>query len=116
LGRHLAGLCALALLCACSRTPQTDADLQGEAENAVDQKIDTQGAFTLMESVVAQQIACGHVSAPEAPNLGKVDQDFVYLHGRLIMDDEPDFDQAAMECDVAASGGTTWNVNANADD
>jgi hypothetical protein len=99
------------MLASCASHPKTDAELQGEAENAVDQKLDTQGTFSLMEAVAAQQIACGHVLAADAPNRGKVDQDFVYLHGRLIMDDDPDFDQAAMECDVAASGGNSSAVN-----
>jgi len=98
-------------LAACAQHPQTDDGLRGEAENAVDRKLDTEGTFTLMESVAAQQIACGHVFAAEAPGRGRVDQDFVYLHGRLIMDDDPDYDQAATECDVAASGGNSSAVN-----
>jgi len=99
------------LLASCAQHPQTDEGLKGEAENAVDRKLDTEGTFTLMESRAAQQIACGHVFAAEAPGRGKVDQDFVYLHGRLIMDDDPDFDQAAMECDVAESGGNSLAIN-----
>ena len=111
MGKLLQHTMALLLLTSCASHPKTDADLQGEAENAVDQKLDTQGTFTLMEAVAAQQIACGHVSAPDVPGRGKVDQDFVYLRGRLIMDDDPDFDQAAMECDVAASGGNSSAIN-----
>ena len=88
----------------------TDQELQGAAQHAVDDKLETQAAFTLMESTAAQQIACGHAFTADAPNRGRVDQDFVYLHGRLIMDDDPSYDQAAMECDVAASGGNSMTV------
>jgi len=98
-------------LVGCSRHPQTDQDLQGEAENAVDRKLDAQGTFSLMEAFASQQIACGHVFAADAPNLGKVDRDFVYLHKRLIMDDDADFDQAATECDIAASGGNSADIS-----
>jgi hypothetical protein len=111
-----AAMCAAMLLAACARHPMTDQELQGKAQHAVDDKLETQAAFTLMESVAAQHIACGHAFAADAPNRGKVDQDFVYLHGRLIMDDDPDFDQAAMECDVAASGGNSMAVQNTADD
>ena len=105
-----AAMCAVLLLAACARHPMTDQELQGEAQHAVDDKLETQAAFTSIESTAAQQIACGHAFATDAPNRGRVDQDFVYLHGRLIMDDDPDFDQAAMECDVAASGGNAMAV------
>jgi hypothetical protein len=93
----------------------TDQELQGEAQHAVDDKLETQAAFALMKSTAAHQIACGHAFAADAPNRSKVDQDFVYLHGRLIMDDDPDFDQAAMECDVASSGGNSMAVENTAD-
>ena len=105
-----AAMCAALTLGACARHPMTDQELQGKAQHAVDDKLDTQAAFTLMEATAAQQIACGHAFASDALNRGKVDQDFVYLHGRLIMDDDPDFDQAAMECDVASSGGNSMAV------
>jgi hypothetical protein len=98
-------VCALLLMVACSPHRQSDQDLQGEAQSAVDSRLDTQATFSEMASSANQQISCGHVSAADAPNRGKVDRDFVYLHGRLVMDDEPDYDQAAMECDVATSGG-----------
>ena len=103
----IAAICGLLLVAACSGRAQSDQDLQSEAQNAVDTKLDAQASFTEMESSAEQQIACGHAFALDAPNRGKVDRDFVYLHGRLIMEDDPDFDQAAMECDVAASGGNS---------
>jgi hypothetical protein len=103
--RRVAVIGVAFLLAACSNHQPTDQELQGEAEYAVDAKLDTQASFTLMESSAEHRIACGHAFAPDAPDRGKVDQDFVYLHGRLIMDDDPSYDQAAMECDVAASGG-----------
>jgi hypothetical protein len=116
LNRKFAIIVGALLLAACAGHPQTDQELQGEAQHAVDDKLETQASFTVMEAVAAQRIACGHASAPDAPGRGKVEQDFVYLHGRLIMDDDPDFDQAAMECDIAASGGNsaaTENVAAD---
>ena len=111
LKKMCAAMCVALLSGACARLPMTDQELQGDAQHAVDDKLETQAAFTLMESVVAQHIACGHAFAADAPNRGRVDQDFVYLHGRLIMDDDLDFDQAAMECDVAASGGNSMVVS-----
>lgn len=110
MSRKFVVVIGLFMATACSRHPQTDSDLQGEAEHAVDSKLDTEATFSNMESIAAQKIACGHASAADALNRGKVDQDFVYLHGRLIMDDDPDFDRAAMECDVAASGGNAADL------
>jgi hypothetical protein len=101
---------ALALILAvagCSGQPKSDQALAAEAQQAVDKKFDTRGQFSLMESVVSQDIACGHFAAADQQGRGQIDQDFVYQRRRLIMDDDPDFDQAAIECDVAAAGGNT---------
>ena len=108
--RNIAFAFALSLLAGCARHDQTDQDLRGEAEHAVNTRLDTEASFTFMKSVAAQKISCGHASAPDMPGRGKFAQDFVYLHGRLIMEDEPDFDQAWMECDVAASGGKSSDL------
>jgi hypothetical protein len=115
LNKIIISVLVCAVLAGCANHPKTDAELQGEAENAVDQKLNTQATFSLMEAVASQDIACGHVSATEAPGRGHVDQDFVYLQGRLIMDDDPDFDQAAMKCDVAAGGGNSSDVDNSSD-
>jgi hypothetical protein len=111
LNKIIMSVLTCAVLAGCTNHPKTDAELQGEAENAVDQKLNTQATFSLLESVASQDIACGHVSAAEAPGRGQVDQDFVYLHDRLIMDDDPDFDQAAMKCDIAAGGGNSSDLD-----
>jgi len=106
------GLFALA---ACSQTPKTDAELAGAAQSAVDKKLDTQGTFSLMEAVLSQNIACGHVVAADAPGRGNVEQDFVFQNDRLIMDDDPDFDSAAIACDLAAGGGNSADEDNVAD-
>lgn len=102
---------ALFAITACSSRPTTDEALASEAQRAVDSKLGAQGVFTLMESVVAQHIACGHVAAANVPDRGNVDQDFVYQNGRLIMDDDPDFDSAALACDTAAGGGNSSDAD-----
>jgi len=45
----------LSTLAGCAKHPQTDQDLEGEAENAVDTKLDTQATFTLMESALCRR-------------------------------------------------------------
>ena len=96
---------------ACSAHPRTDDALAGEAQRAVDNKLEAQGQFSLMESVASQNIACGHVTASGVSGRGKVDQDFVYQNDRLIMDDDPDFDSAAIACDLAAGGGNSADAD-----
>jgi hypothetical protein len=98
-------LLALMGLSACSPKTRTDAQLQSAAQHAVESKLQTQATFSLMEVVAAQDIACGHVMATAAPGIGNVDQDFVYRSGKLLMDTDPDFDAAAVACDVAAGAG-----------
>lgn len=109
--RKINGVAGLLILAACSHHPRTDRELQGEAQQAVDRKLGIQATFSLMESIAAQNIACGHASAPEAPGGGAVDRDFVYRDRRVILDDDPDFDQAAVACDVAAGGGSTADAD-----
>lgn len=103
------------LVVACLHEPTTDTELAGEAQQAVDKKLDAQGTFSLMEAVLSQHIACGHVTATNVPGRGNVDQDFVYQNSRLIMDDDPDFDSAAIACDLAAGGGNSADANDGAD-
>ena len=103
-------VCVLLALTACAKRPTTDGDLQSETQRAVDRKLGAQATFSLMESIAKQNIACGHESAPTGAGGSMVEQDFVYQNGRLIMDDDPAFDQAAIECDVAASGGSAASV------
>jgi len=100
---------------ACSSRPTTDAALATEAQHAVDSKLGAPGEFSLMESVVAQNIACGHVTAAGVSGRGNVDQDFIYRDRRLIMDDDPDFDSAALACDMAAGGGNSADADNAAD-
>jgi len=94
-------------IAACTHQPRTDEELAGEAQHAVDDHFDVQGKFSLMEAVASRNIACGHVAATEVPGHGDVDQDFVYRDGRLIMDDDPDYDSAAIACDLATGGGNS---------
>ncbi len=91
----------LALLGACAQQPRTDRELTARAQEAVDRTLGAQAQFSLMEAVVAQQIACGHAVAA-----GKPGQDFVYRDGKVILDNDPDFDAAAIACDAAVGGGS----------
>ena len=105
----------LMAMAACSSRPATDAALASEAQHAVESKLGAQGEFSLMESVVTQNIACGHVTASSVSGRGNVDQDFVYRDRRLIMDDDPDFDSAALACDMAAGGGNSSDADNTAE-
>ncbi len=104
-------LAALMALSACSRTPRTDAELIGRAQQAVNRKLAAQARYSLMEASVAQQIACGHVSVAGSASHPSVEQDFVYSDRRVILDDDPDFDAAAVRCDAAVNGGTPVDAN-----
>jgi hypothetical protein len=104
--REYLALIGLMVLAACSQAPRTDAELTAKAQQAVDRELDAQATFSLMESVAAQNIACGHASVSGAGGRSVREQDFVYRGGKLIMDDDPDFDTAAVQCDVAAGGGS----------
>jgi len=95
-------LAGLALLGGCSRAPRTDAELTARAQEAVDRKLGVQAQFSLMEANVANKIACGHAVAA---NSGGGGQDFVYRDNRVILDNDPDFDAAAIQCDDAVDGG-----------
>jgi uncharacterized protein YgbK (DUF1537 family) len=97
--RHALAAAILVVAGACSSTPKTDAQLAGTAQEAVDRKLGAQATFSLMETGIAQQVSCGHATTSTG------ERDFVYQRGRLIMDDDPDFDQAAIDCDTAAGGG-----------
>ena len=70
-----------------------------KAQLAVTQKLGAETRFSQMQAAVAQQIACGQV-APA----GKPAQVFVYRDERVILDSDPDFDKAAVQCDAAAGG------------
>jgi hypothetical protein len=94
-------IAGLLLLGACTREPRTDQELTARAQQAVDRKLGVQAQFSLMESAVAQHIACGHALPANATGGG---QDFVYRDGRVILDNDPDFDAAAIQCDDAVSG------------
>jgi len=87
------------LLAGCSGQPRTDEELTSQAQEAVDRKLGVQAQFSLMEATVAQQIACGHAAAA-----GQAGQDFVYRDGRVILDNDIDFDDAAVQCDAAIGG------------
>ena len=89
----------------CSSAPTTDAQLAGQAQQAVDRRLGGQATFSLMETRIGEQISCGHAT------LSSGERDFVYQRGRLILDDDPDFDQAAVDCDTAA-GATDGNAAA----
>jgi hypothetical protein len=92
---------------ACSSAPTTDAQLAGQARQAVDRKLGGQATFSLMETRVGQQISCGHAT------LNSGERDFVYQRGRLILDDDPDFDQAAIDCDAAAGASDVAPAQTN---
>ena len=98
-------LACLLALGACSRPPRTDEQLTGRAEQAVDRKLGIQAQFSLVEATVSQQIACGHASVQA------VSRDWVYRDGKVILDDDPDFDDAAVQCDAAIGEGNP-DVNA----
>jgi hypothetical protein len=83
----------------CTNQPRTDQELIASAQETVNRKLGVQGTYSLMEAVVAKRIACGHVASP-----GNSGQDFVYRNDKLILDNDPDFDSAAIECDAAVSG------------
>jgi hypothetical protein len=104
-------LVALMALGACSRTPRTDAELIGRAQQTVNRKLAAQARYSLMESSVAQQIACGHVSVAGSASHPPIEQDFVYSGQRVILDDDPDFDAAAIRCDAAVNGGVPVDAN-----
>jgi hypothetical protein len=106
-------LVLLAFLGACSNQPQTDAELTAQAQRAVDRKLSAQATFSEMEATVARQIACGHASVAGSASRAPLNQDFVYRDKRLIMDDDPDFDGAAIQCDLAASGVTLPEDNSS---
>ena len=95
-------LAGLVLIGGCSGAPRTDQQLTARAQQAVDRSLGVQATFSLMEASVAQQIACGHAVAA---NSGASGQDFVYRDGKVILDNDPDFDAAAVQCDDAVSGG-----------
>lgn len=93
------------MLSACSGQPRTDEELTGRAQQAVDRKLGIQARFSIVEATVSQQLACGHASAET------VSRDWVYRDGKVILDDDPDFDDAAVQCDAAIGGGDA-NVSA----
>jgi hypothetical protein len=93
------------LIVGCTQSPLTDAQLQGEAQQAVDRALGTQASFSLMEAVATHHIACGHASA-RSPVGSPIERDFVYRGRELILDGSQDFDQAAVECDRAAGEGS----------
>ena len=99
--KHIALIYVVLQTAACSGAPRSDHDLTRQAERAVDDKLDVQGRFSLMEAVASQNIACGHVMASDTPGRSAVDQDFVYKDGRPIMDNDPDYEAAAIACDRA---------------
>ena len=70
-----------------------------KAQLAVTRKLGAETRFSQMQAAVAQQIACGQVKPA-----GKPAQVFVYRDKRVIMDSDPDFDKAAVQCDAAAGG------------
>ena len=70
-----------------------------KAQLAVAQKLGGEMQFSQMQAAVSQQIACGQASPA-----GKAPQVFVYRDGRVILDSDPDFDTAAIQCDAAAGG------------
>jgi hypothetical protein len=94
----IVALCAFLTLAACHSKPSTDVELLAKAHEAVDRKLDKQARFSLEESSVAHQIACGHADT-DGDDLGR---DFVYRDGTLIMDNDPAFDAAAAQCDATA--------------
>jgi len=98
-------LACLLTLSACTGQARTDEELTGQAEQAVDRKLGIQAQFSLVEATVSQQIVCGHAAA------GTVSRDWVYRDGTVFLDDDPDFDDAAVQCDAAIGGGNT-EVNA----
>ena len=87
------------LLCGCARQPQTDRELTSKAQLAVAQKLGGNIQFSRMQAAVSQQIACG-----QAVRAGKPPQVFVYRDEKVIVDSDPDFDTAAVQCDAAAGG------------
>jgi hypothetical protein len=93
-----AAVAALMVLAACGSKPATDLELLAKAHQAVDRKLDKQASFSLEESSVPNQIACGHADI-DGDDLGR---DFVYKDGTLIMDNDPGFDAAAAQCDATA--------------
>ncbi len=97
------------MLSACQGKPRTDEELTSRAQEAVDRNLGVQAQFSLMEATVAQQIACGHAAAP-----GKSEQDFVYRDGRVILDNDIDFDAAAAKCDEAVAGDNIQSDDDNA--
>jgi hypothetical protein len=110
----IAGI-GLLLLTGCAGEPKTDAELSAQAHQAVDRQLGVQATFSEMEAIVGQQIACGHATAPASAAKPGVEQDFVYQSGRLIMDNDPDFDAAAVACDDAAGGGNVQSDENAAD-
>lgn len=108
MGRTRIAIACLIGLAGCSGQPHTDAELIAQAQRAVNRKLAIQGQFSLMESAIAQKIACGHVGTP-----GTDGRDFVYRDGKLILDDDPDFDDAAVQCDAAVGGGGGQSAGEN---
>ena len=70
-----------------------------KAQLAITQELGTETRFSRMQAAVSQQIACG-----QAAPAGKPAQVFVYRDERVILDSDPDFDKAAVQCDAAAGG------------
>jgi hypothetical protein len=95
----------LVILSACQGAPDTNEKLTARALQAVDRKLGVQAQFSLVETTVSRQIACGHASADS------VSRDWVYDGARVILDDDPDFDAAALECDEAIRGGGTKSAD-----
>jgi hypothetical protein len=100
--RSALALAALTLAGGCGSKPTTDQELLAVAHQAVDRNLDRQASFSLEESSVAHQIACGHADF-DGNDLGR---DFVYENGTLIMDNDPAFDAAAARCDATAGSGS----------
>lgn len=96
-------ICGLVALAACSGQPDTDGGLAAVARQAVNHRLGRQATFSQIESTAVEHIACGHAVIPGPGGRAAAEQDFVYRDGRLIMDDDPDFDTAASACDAAAS-------------
>jgi hypothetical protein len=96
LRQNLIILACLTALGGCSRQPRTDEELAADAQRAVNRELGDQARYSLMESSIAQGIACGQATGSR---IGA--RDFVYRDGKVILDDNPAFDAAAVQCDAA---------------
>jgi hypothetical protein len=113
LRRTVAAVACLIVVGGCSSPPRTDEEVIARAQEAVDRKLSAQATFSLMESAVTRQIACGHASVAGAAGKPTLDQDFVYRDGNLIMETDANFDAAAVQCDAAVGDTTASEDNAS---